>query len=66
MTVMFSAHGVPESYIAAGDPYQKQIRECCEGVMELVGKDVPWNLCYQSRVGPVKWLSPYTDEVWNY
>mmetsp|Transcript_1636 Transcript_1636/g.4911 ORF Transcript_1636/g.4911 Transcript_1636/m.4911 type:complete len:448 (+) Transcript_1636:125-1468(+) len=63
MTVMFSAHGVPESYIEAGDPYQKQIQECCAGVMELVGKDVPWTLCYQSRVGPVKWLSPYTDEV---
>uniref|UniRef100_A0A7S2ZPZ6 Ferrochelatase n=2 Tax=Rhodosorus marinus TaxID=101924 RepID=A0A7S2ZPZ6_9RHOD len=63
MTVMFSAHGVPESYIEAGDPYQKQIQECCKGVMELVGSEVSWTLCYQSRVGPVKWLSPYTDEV---
>jgi len=61
--VMFSAHGVPESYIEAGDPYQKQIKECCQLIMDAVGKDVEWVLCYQSRVGPVQWLRPYTDEM---
>mmetsp|Transcript_19238 Transcript_19238/g.51056 ORF Transcript_19238/g.51056 Transcript_19238/m.51056 type:complete len:499 (+) Transcript_19238:305-1801(+) len=61
--VMFSAHGVPESYIAAGDPYQRQMKDCCEKIMAEVGPEVEWTLCYQSRVGPVTWLKPYTDEV---
>mmetsp|Transcript_6127 Transcript_6127/g.10899 ORF Transcript_6127/g.10899 Transcript_6127/m.10899 type:complete len:472 (-) Transcript_6127:857-2272(-) len=67
MKVMFSAHGVPESYIEAGDPYQKQIEDCCELIMNKVreksGKNVESVLSYQSRVGPVQWLQPYTDVV---
>ncbi|KAA8493707.1 Ferrochelatase [Porphyridium purpureum] len=60
--VMFSAHGVPESYIEAGDPYQQQIEECCKLIMQEV-EDTDWTLSYQSRVGPVQWLQPYTDVV---
>jgi len=66
--VMFSAHGVPESYVAAGDPYKGQIESCADLIMKEVNKGkgdkaVDWTLCFQSRVGPVKWLEPYTDTV---
>jgi len=66
--VMFSAHGVPESYVEAGDPYKGQIEKCAKLIMEEVNQnrgsnDIDWTLCFQSRVGPVKWLEPYTDDV---
>jgi len=58
--ILFSAHGVPESIIRRGDPYQKQIVE----TVELVSRSFPnpHSLAYQSRVGPVKWLGPPTRE----
>jgi len=64
--VLFSAHGVPQSYIQAGDPYQKQIVDCVEKISELLPKEkdgVQVHLSYQSRVGPIEWLRPYTDDV---
>jgi len=67
--VMFSAHGVPESYVEIGDPYKGQIEKCSELIMQEVNKgragdkQIDWTLSYQSRVGPVKWLEPYTDDV---
>jgi ferrochelatase len=67
--VMFSAHGVPESYVAAGDPYKGQIESCADLIMKEVNKNragdaqIDWTLSFQSRVGPVKWLEPYTDTV---
>lgn len=125
--MLFSAHGVPQSYIAAGDPYQRQIEECVRllaaevqrqqrllqaqphsirvvhdqateeqthGRVEAnsqhimptshhnhddnhhvqhqhqdgapsspgVHADLHFHLSFQSRVGPVKWLEPYTEE----
>lgn len=98
--VLFSAHGVPESYIAAGDPYQRHVEECVrliagevssqlldkkcrppgmdqETAQALAGafdgasataevvdskkKEVQFHLSFQSRVGPVQWLKPYTE-----
>jgi ferrochelatase len=59
--VLFSAHGVPESYIAAGDPYQRQMKECVELITERLPSGTNIHLSYQSRVGPVEWLKPYTD-----
>ncbi len=66
--VFFSAHGVPRSYVEeAGDPYQQEIEACSRLVMakleQLLGHDNPYTLAYQSRVGPVEWLKPYTDEA---
>ncbi|ESQ32136.1 hypothetical protein EUTSA_v10004150mg [Eutrema salsugineum] len=65
--IFFSAHGVPVSYVEnAGDPYQKQMEECIDLIMdELKSRGVlnDHKLAYQSRVGPVQWLKPYTDEV---
>ena len=64
--ILFSAHGVPRSYIEAGDPYQRQIQECVRLISEaLPGEEegVKVHLSYQSRVGPIEWLRPYTDDV---
>ena len=61
--VLFSAHGVPRSYIEAGDPYQEQIQKCVQKISAELPKDVEVHLSYQSRVGPIEWLRPYTDDV---
>lgn len=62
--VLFSAHGVPQSYIKAGDPYQRQIIECVDKIAaSLPYTNVQVHLSYQSRVGPIEWLRPYTDDV---
>lgn len=64
--VLFSAHGVPRSYIDAGDPYQNQIKDCVKLISDaLPGPEdgVEIHLSYQSRVGPIEWLRPYTDDV---
>ena len=57
---------VPQSYIEAGDPYQKQIEECVAKISaQLPSQEegVEVHLSYQSRVGPIEWLRPYTDDV---
>ncbi len=56
--IVFSAHGLPVSLIEKGDPYQKQIEATVSAVMEKGGWPNPHALCYQSRVGPQKWLEP--------
>ncbi|XP_071730358.1 ferrochelatase-2, chloroplastic-like [Rutidosis leptorrhynchoides] len=65
--IFFSAHGVPETYVKdAGDPYKDQMEECIYLIMQELkarGIDNDHKLAYQSRVGPVQWLKPYTDEV---
>jgi len=58
--VLFSAHGVPQSLIRRGDPYQSEINKTVQGVLQRLPKDQPWSLSYQSKVGPVKWLEPAT------
>ena len=64
--ILFSAHGVPASYIEAGDPYKDQILDCVERIKALLPSEeegVKVHLSFQSRVGPVEWLRPYTDDV---
>jgi ferrochelatase len=62
-TVFFSAHGVPVSYVQeAGDPYQTEIEHCTTLIMKALNRPNPHVLAYQSRVGPVEWLQPYTEE----
>eukprot|EP01082_Thalassiosira_pseudonana_P001750 g1470.t1 g1470 contig10:2157333-2158393(-) len=64
--VLFSAHGVPASYIEAGDPYKDQIIDCVDRISALLPSEedgVKVHLSFQSRVGPVEWLRPYTDDV---
>jgi len=66
--ILFSAHGVPKSYIEAGDPYQQQMEKCVEAITAKLyetnsPKNLTIHLSYQSRVGPIEWLRPYTDDV---
>ncbi len=61
--LVFSAHGVPARAIEAGDPYQAQIEATCRLLIERGGWPNPHRLCYQSRVGPGRWLSPSLDET---
>ena len=61
--VLFSAHGLPKKVIAAGDPYQWQVERTAAAVVERLGKDgLDWQVCYQSRVGPLEWIRPYTED----
>ena len=56
--IVFSAHSVPMSIIAKGDPYQRQIEETVRLLMERGGWSNRHRLCYQSKVGASKWLQP--------
>jgi ferrochelatase len=62
--VLFSAHGVPERLVAAGDPYVDQVRATVAGVVAELGDALgEHRLSFQSRVGPVRWVGPHTDAV---
>ncbi len=65
--VLFSAHGLPQSIIDAGDPYQHQVEQTVQHISialkEQLGNTFDTTICYQSRVGPKKWLEPATDTV---
>jgi len=56
--IVFSAHSVPVSVIEQGDPYQRQIEETVELIMQRGGWRNRYRLCYQSKVGASKWLQP--------
>ncbi len=56
--IVFSAHSIPMSIIAKGDPYQRQIEETVQLLMDRGGWRNPHRLCYQSKVGASKWLQP--------
>jgi len=61
--ILFSAHGLPESIVKDGDPYQWQCEESAKAIVSTLGiKDLDWVICYQSRVGPKKWIGPSTEE----
>ncbi|MGC9528917.1 MAG: ferrochelatase [Limnospira sp.] len=62
--LFFSAHGVPLKYVEeAGDPYQQEIEACTEAIIKTLNRPNSHTLAYQSRVGPVEWLKPYTEEA---
>ena len=56
--IVFSAHSLPMSVIEKGDPYQRQIEETVQLLMERGGWSNPHRLCYQSKVGASRWLQP--------
>ena len=59
--VLYSAHSLPVSFINEGDPYVQHITETIGAIEEITGKK--GRLCYQSRSGPVEWLSPSTPDT---
>lgn len=65
--ILFSAHGLPQKVVDAGDPYQDQIEMSAKAAADLLAArtDLPeheWKVCFQSRVGPLEWLKPYTED----
>jgi len=63
LRVLFSAHGLPESIVAKGDPYQWQVEKTVGAVVEAMGVEgLDHVVCYQSRVTPQKWIGPSTED----
>jgi ferrochelatase len=58
--VLFSAHGLPEKTVKSGDPYQGQVEQTAQAIGEHLGS-IEWSVCYQSRVGPLRWIGPSTE-----
>jgi len=62
--LIFSAHGLPEKNIKKGDPYQWQVEQSVDKIVKSLDiKNLDWILSYQSRVGPLKWIGPSTDDI---
>ena len=63
--LLFSAHGLPKKVIARGDPYQWQVEETARRIVARLGTEgLDWQVCYQSKVGPLAWLEPsIADEI---
>ena len=63
LRVLFSAHGLPESIIKAGDPYQQQVERTVAAVTRSMAMpDLDAVVCYQSRATPQKWIGPSTED----
>ena len=62
--LIFSAHGLPEKNIKKGDPYQWQVEQSVNKIVKSLNiEDLDWILSYQSRVGPLKWIGPSTEDI---
>ena len=59
--VVYSAHSLPVSFIEDGDPYVDHIKATIKAIEAITG--LPGKLCFQSRSGPVEWLSPSTPDM---
>ncbi len=61
--LVFSAHGTPVSYVKKGDPYSMHIEKTIAAVMNERKYSHNHHLCFQSKVGPAKWLEPSTSDM---
>src|SRR4029078_6331591 len=61
--LVFSAHGTPMKLVKQGDPYSGHIKKSVAAVMERGRYEQEHSLCYQSKVGPMKWLTPSTPDT---
>jgi ferrochelatase len=60
--LLLSAHGLPKRVIDKGDPYRWQVEKTAAAIVDRLGiANLDWNVCYQSRVGPLEWIGPATD-----
>jgi len=61
--VLFSAHGLPKKVVDGGDPYQAQVEMTAAAVVAALDVEgLDWRVCYQSRVGPLEWIGPATED----
>ena len=61
--LLLTAHGLPKKIVRSGDPYQGQIESTAAAVIGALDRPgLDWRLCYQSRVGPLAWIGPATDD----
>ncbi|MDP5110262.1 MAG: ferrochelatase [Rickettsiaceae bacterium] len=61
--ILFSAHGLPKKIIESGDPYQWQVENTVQSIIEeLPFSQIDYKISYQSRVGPLEWIGPNTEE----
>jgi ferrochelatase len=58
---LLSAHGLPEVVVKAGDPYQWQVERTAAALKPHLPPEWEVEICYQSRVGPLKWIGPATE-----
>lgn len=67
--LLFSAHGLPQRNIDQGDPYQWQVEQSVQAILGTLGESIPKEtesiVCYQSKVGRLKWLSPSLEDEIN-
>jgi ferrochelatase len=61
LRVLFSAHGLPEAIVRAGDPYQWQVEQTVACVLASFGRQCDSTICYQSRATPQRWIEPSTE-----
>ncbi|MEX0839464.1 MAG: ferrochelatase [Parvibaculum sp.] len=63
LRVLFSAHGLPKRIVEQGDPYQAQVEQTCAAITSRLNiPDLDWVTCFQSRVGPLEWIGPSTED----
>ncbi|MGC6515188.1 MAG: ferrochelatase [Myxococcota bacterium] len=58
--LLFSAHGIPVSFLKNGDPYPSQVEASVRGTVQALEWTHGWSLAWQSRLGPIRWLTPDT------
>ena len=66
LNIVFSAHGLPTKYVNNGEKYPSFVKQAADQIEELLvkrGHNANFHLSYQSKVGPVEWLKPYTDDI---
>ena len=61
--LLLTAHGLPKRIVQAGDPYPDQVETTAAAVIAALNQPgLDWTICYQSRVGPLEWIGPATDD----
>tara|TARA_B100000686_G_scaffold351311_2_gene449744 strand:+ start:2023 stop:3066 length:1044 start_codon:yes stop_codon:yes gene_type:complete len=61
--LLFSAHGLPERIIKKGDPYKYQVELTVKTIMKNLNEKIEHAVCYQSKIGPLKWIEPSTKDI---
>jgi ferrochelatase len=60
--LLFSAHGLPQKVVEGGDPYRAQVEATAAAIAAQLPELADWRVCFQSRVGRLAWLAPYTED----